>query len=301
MSDASRGPFRALLATDGSEAARNAEAWLTRARWGRPCVVDVLCVAGYGITRLGWSMHGDRSTARQVIEQLREAEVIASERVANEASLRLQHAGFRTRALARHGDIADEIVTTLETEAPDLVALGPRGRSRVSQLFLGSVSREVIAAADSAVLVARQPPEVASLPRTILLLVDRSEAGTAAVDWLLDAGWVSDARIDIVALLGASPGVDDDDEAMAAQVSAILRESAAEALDDLAERLSGTTADVELNMRTGHPVEVATDLAQQEHADLTVISRRRGRRGNDPFAEKVARYAKNTVLMVPER
>ncbi|MEX1295517.1 MAG: universal stress protein [Candidatus Limnocylindrales bacterium] len=301
MDDTTRGPLRALLATDGSEAARNAEEWLARARWSRPCEIDVLCVAGYGITRLGWSMHGDRSTARQIVEQLRESEVIASERTANEASLRLQHAGFRTRTLARHGDVADEIIATVEAEAPDLVALGPRGRSRVSALFLGSVSREVIAAAEPAVLVAREPTEDATLPRSILVLVDRSEAGTSAVDWLIESGWAKDARIDLVALLGVPPGVDDEEEALVAQVSALLRESALEALDRLAERLLGTSPDVNPDMRTGHPVEVATELARELGSDLTVIGRRRGRRGNDPFAEKVARYASNTVLMIPER
>lgn len=301
MNDTTKEPLRALLATDGSEAALSAEEWLARARWSRPCEVDVLCVAGYGITRLGWSMHGDRSTARQVVEQLREAEVIASERIANEASLRLQHAGFRTRTLARHGDIADEIITTIEAERPDLVALGPRGRSRVAQLFLGSVSREVIAAAEPAVLVAREPAKEATLPRSILVLIDRSEAGTSAIDWLIDAGWAQDARVNLVALLGVPPGVDDEEEALVAQVSALLRESATEALDELAERLAGTGAEVVADMRTGHPVEVATELAQEQHADLTVINRRRGRRGNDPFAEKVARYAKNTVLMIPDR
>lgn len=301
MNENTASPVRALLATDGSAPARNAEAWLARARWARPCEIDVLCVAGYGITRLGWSMHADRSTARQVVEQLREAEVIASERIANEASLRLQRAGFRTRTLARHGDIADEIIATMEVERPDLVALGPRGRSRVAKLFLGSVSREVIGAAEPAVLVAREPVEDATLPRSIVVLVDRSEAGTSAIDWLVDAGWAQDARVHLVALLGVPPGVEDEDEALAEQVSTLLRESATEALDELAERLTGTSAEVVPALRTGHPVEVATELAREEHADLTVISRRRGRRGNDPFAEKVARYAKNTVLMIPER
>jgi hypothetical protein len=56
MNELKRAPMRVLLATDGFDAARNAEAWVARARWGIHCVVDVLCVAGPWITRLGWGM-----------------------------------------------------------------------------------------------------------------------------------------------------------------------------------------------------------------------------------------------------
>jgi hypothetical protein len=51
MNDTAATPFRVLLATDDSEAARNAEAWVSRLRWSRPCVVDepdaVLVLATY--------------------------------------------------------------------------------------------------------------------------------------------------------------------------------------------------------------------------------------------------------------
>ncbi len=43
-----------------SEAARNADASVSRLRWSRPSVIDVLCVAGYGITRFGWGMQTHR-------------------------------------------------------------------------------------------------------------------------------------------------------------------------------------------------------------------------------------------------
>ena len=59
--------FRVLLANDDSQAARNAEAWVSRLRWSRPCVVDVLCVAGHGITRFGWRMQTYRAAVRQAI------------------------------------------------------------------------------------------------------------------------------------------------------------------------------------------------------------------------------------------
>lgn len=293
--------FSVLLATDDSEAARNAEAWVSRARWQRPCKVDVLCVAGYGITRLGWSMEGDWSSARQAVEQLREAEVIASERIANEVGLRLQQAGLTTRALARQGDIADEIIATIETEKPDLVVLGPRGRSRLVQMLLGSVSRQVIADTLTATLVARKPPrDEGALPQDLIVLVDGTRAADTAIDWLLAAGWAQGAEIKLLGLLGVPPGVEYDDPELVAQVTASLRDDAALTLDGLADRLIEQGCDVDLEARAGHPVETTLEVAEKQVPDAIVVARRRGRRGHDPFAEKIARYAKTSVLMTPE-
>ncbi len=301
MTEMTDKPFRVLLATDDSDAARSAEAWVSRARWRRPCEVDVLCVAGYGITRIGWSMEGDRSAARQAVEKLREAEVIASERIANAVSLRLQEAGLKTRALARHGDIADEIIATMETERPDIVAVGPRGRSRIAQLFLGSVSRQILAAARLPVLVARKPPpDQRALPHSILVLIDGSQAGTWMIDWLSAIGWAQDSEVVLLALLGVPPGVEQDDPELVAQVTASLRDGASATLDELAARLGEHISQVELEAKAGHPVDTALKVAEQRGVDVVVAPQRWGRRGHDPFAEKVARYAKTSVLMIPE-
>ena len=301
MTKAAGTTFSVLFATDDSDAARDAEKWAARANWRRPCRVDVLCVAGYGITRLGWSMEGDRSSARQAVERLREAEVIASERIANEVGLRLQQAGLPTRAMARHGDIVDEIIATIELERPDLVILGPRGRSRLGQMLLGSVSRQVIADTPTATLVARKPPrDEGALPGSLLVLVDGTRSTETVIDWLVAAGWAKDTRIDLLGLLGVPPGVEHDDPELVAQVSASLRDDAANTLDGLAERLVGHGSDVGLDASTGHPVEATLHAAEKLEPDAIVVARHRGKRGQDPFAEKIAQYAKTSVLMIPQ-
>ena len=293
--------FSVLLASDDSDAARHAEDWASRGRWRRPCRVDVLCVAGYGITRLGWSMVGDRSSARQAVEQLRDAEMIAAERIANEVGLRLQQAGLSTCALARQGDVVDEIMATIEVQRPDLVVLGPRGRSRLAQMLLGSVSRQVIADTPTATLVARKPPrDEGSLPQSLLMLVDGTRATEVAVDWLVAAGWAEETQVRLLGLLGVPPGVEYDDPELVAQVSASLRDDAAHTLEGLAERLVGHGSDVGLDAATGHPVEATLQAAEKLEPDAIVVARHRGRRGQDPFAEKVARYAQTSVLMIPE-
>lgn len=63
-----------------SEAARNADASVSRLRWSRPSVIDVLCVAGYGITRFGWGMQTHRPAVRQVIGRRRQCALAWAER-----------------------------------------------------------------------------------------------------------------------------------------------------------------------------------------------------------------------------
>lgn len=299
MTETMERPFRVLLATDGSDEAMNAEAWVSRLRWQRPSEISILCVASYGAARLGWLREGDLSSARAIMEQLRKAEVMAAERTANEAGLRLQQAGFMTRTLLRQGDVAEEVIATIEAEAPDLVAIGDRGRSRVAEFLLGSVSRQVIGDTDRAVLVARKPlTDEGPLPRRILFLLDGTPAGTTAVEWLLSTGWARDAHVTLLGLLGNPTGVDHEDPELARQVTAMLREEAAESLKGLAEQLAGQGSEVALESEGGHPVDAALHAAEQLDPGLIIVPRHH--QGHDPFGEKIARYAKTTVVIAPE-
>ncbi|MEX1295287.1 MAG: universal stress protein [Candidatus Limnocylindrales bacterium] len=292
---------RVLFPTDGSEAARAAEAWITRLRWRDRVIVDVLSVASPGITRMGWSMEGDRATARQAAEQLRQSEVIASERTANDASLRFQEAGLRTRTLARQGDVAEEIIAAADAERPDLVVLGPRGRSRIAQFFLGSVSRQIIEDVQTPVLVARQPPAgEGPLPQRVLVLADGDRPAASAVDWLAETGLVTDAHVVLLGLLGQPEGIEHEDPDLASRVYDSLRSDASASLEALATRLADQVADIELEARTGHPFEATMEVAERVEPDLIVVARHRSRRGHAPFAEKITRYGSMSVLTVPE-
>lgn len=294
-------PFRVLLATDDSEAARNAEAWVSRLRWSRPCMVDVLCVAGHGITRLGWGMQTYRAAVRQAVEQLRQSEMLAAERIANEVGERLQGHGLTIHAWARQGDPAEEILGAIDTDRPDLLVLGPRGRSGLAQLLLGSVSRQVIADTMRPVLVARRPAgDEGSLPKHVLFLVDGSLAVETAIDWVAAAGWAREAKVTLLGLFGVEPGVETDEPELAGQVTGLLRADVLGALDRLAERLGGEASEVTTDIEIGHPLEGSLRAAEQLGPDLIVVARPPRRRGQDPFAEKIARYAPVSVLIVPQ-
>ena len=280
-------PFRVLLATDDSESARHAEAWVARLRWARPCLVDVLCVAGHGITRFGWGMQTYRTTVRQAVEQIRQNELLAGERIANTVGERLQRAGLTVHAWSRQGDAAEEILAMIEQERPDLVALGPRGRSGLAQMLLGSVSHEVMASANRPILVARRPPsDEGALPGHLLVLVDGSPAAEAAIGWIAQAGWAGGATVTILGLLGVSAGVDADEPEAASALGDLVRRDAVTSLDRLSGPLSGQADSFSIELRAGHPLEGALRAAEDLDVDLVVVARPPRRRGQDPFAER---------------
>ena len=309
MNDVRREPFRVLLATDDSPSARNAETWVAHARWPEPCVVDVLCVASHGVGRRGWPTPSDRSAVSRAIERLRESEVMAAERISNEVAIRLQHAGLTTQSWARQsevwthqGNVASEILATVDLDRPDVVVVGPRGRSGLIQLLLGSVSRRLIAESRSPVLVARKPGFVDDqrLPRCLLVLVDGTQATVGAIDWLISSGWATGSRVTLLALLGFPPGVEFDDPELVSQVNQALQSDAAAMLEELTARLIAHGSEVDPKFEQGHPHEAAVRVAEQLEPDAIVVARPSGQRANEPFAENVARYASLSTLVVPE-
>ena len=179
------------------------------------------------------------------------------------------------------------------------MAVGHRGRSRVTQFLLGSVSKQVIGETDRPVLVAREPHRgEGPLPRSILILLDGTDAGASATHWLASTGWAREAQVTLLGLLGNPTGIDQEDPELVRQVTAMLREEAAASLEGLAEQLATHGAEVTLESEGGHPVDAALQSAERIDPDLIIVPRQH--QGHDPFGEKIARYAKTTVVIAPE-
>jgi nucleotide-binding universal stress UspA family protein len=294
-------PLHLLVATDDSEPAHHAESWISRLRWSRPRVVDVLCVAGHGITRLGWGMHTYREPVRQAVEDIRQGELLAAQRIANEVGERLQQGGLTVRTWARQGDAAEEILAHIDLEQPDMVVVGPQGRSGLARLLLGSVSSQVIASAGRPVLVARRPAsERGPLPEHLLILVDGSPGAERSIAWIVEHGWAIGSRVTILGMLGVPAGVDSDEPEAVSALQGIVRGDAATSLERLAEPLRQQAETLTIELEIGHPIEGALRASEELAADVVVVACPPRRRGQDPFAAKVARYLPASVLIVPQ-
>ncbi|RQG87979.1 universal stress protein [Natrarchaeobius halalkaliphilus] len=70
-----------------------------------------------------------------------------------ELAAQLEEWGIETRTELRRGDPADEILGAETTYEPTAILVGSRGHSRLRRLLLGSVSEDIVARADSNVLL----------------------------------------------------------------------------------------------------------------------------------------------------
>lgn len=289
---------RVLLATDGSEPARAAEAWIGRLRWSRVPVVDVVCCAGRGPTRLRWLDRPLSEPLRASLEQLRRDELLGAGQVANEAGERLQRLGLVAHAWAREGDTCETLVSTIEGDHPDLVVVGPAGRSGLATAILGSVTQRLVARATVPVLVARPAADDGSgLPRHVVLVVDGSPAAEGALEWLLGIGWLAGSRLTLLGVVGTRPGVAPGSPA-ADEVAGIVRADAVAMLERMAAPAGERASSVGLELRGGHPLQAVLDTAAELGADLVAVARSQPCPGADGLAERVTRHAPVSVLLV---
>jgi nucleotide-binding universal stress UspA family protein len=292
--------MRVLLATDDSVAARAAEPWLTQGRWSQPPRVEVLTVAAPAISSSQWLARIRSTDIRSAIHRLEERERARAAEVADQVAARLQASGVDAIAHARSGEPAAEILAQARALSPELIVIGPRGRSELTAALLGSVSMQVLAHAEQPVLVARAGGMVAgSLPKSIALMVDGSLGARVAIEWLARAGWLSEASVVLRGLLGIHAGLDSELSPSAEDIRGGLEEAATEALTHLAEVIGERAGEIATEVEMGHPLHAALAAESAHLADLLVVTRRRPRPGDHPLADKMARYATTSVMVVP--
>jgi nucleotide-binding universal stress UspA family protein len=138
-------PIRVVVAYDGSEPSQLAVSDFVKSSWGPKCDVHLVHVLPHG------SMF-TRATSVDVDAARAEGETlirVAAERLAPSV------ANVTTHIL--EGDSIGQVITDFSREnGADLVMLGDTGRSAISQLFLGSVTRYVLRHAECSVWIARK-------------------------------------------------------------------------------------------------------------------------------------------------
>lgn len=118
-------------------------------------------------------------------------------------------------------------------------------------------------------------------PFRILLATDDSEPARQAEAWVARLRWSRPYVVDVLCVAGHGIG------------------DAMTALDRLSEPLRDQADAFAIEVDIGYPLEGALRAAEELAADLVIVARPPRRRGQDPFAEKVARYASTSVLVVP--
>ena len=288
--------MRVLLATDGSEQAQAATAWLPTVPLPRPSTVRVLAIVApaRGLPAL---LEG-RDDRRRLHEH--------AGRIVSEAQGTLVGCGADVETQVAEGDPREEIVRMAEEWSADLVVLGARGLGPLSRALLGSVSTAVVRHAPCAVLVMRgRRPGLG----TIVLAVDGSPDSLDAAAFLGALPLAPGVRLTLVAVVVPPPALPAPEAATGPlfldEALTLGQAEAERALDRAQSRVGTAGGTLERRTLIGEAGEEIVSTARLLEADLVTV----GARGHGVFkrlllgsvSEYVLHHAECAVLVVRGR
>jgi nucleotide-binding universal stress UspA family protein len=260
--------MRVLLATDGSEDARTATAWL--AQFPLPTDSRLRVVSAVSIPPSAL----DIPTVREFEASLREA----ARHAAEAAHTTLAHRFVWADIQIPEGDAREAILRLAEEWRADLIVLGARGLGTIAGFLLGSVSLGVARHADCSVLVVKGRADVF---RGALVAIDGSAHAAAAAAFLARLPLDPTVAVRLVGV--AQPPYYPATTPRFA--SGLVREALAEivkerstaleqALAKAAAPFAGVVKNIERRVLVGHPVDALTHAAATPDVGLVVLGAR---------------------------
>ncbi|HUG06971.1 MAG TPA: universal stress protein, partial [Candidatus Limnocylindria bacterium] len=147
---------KVVLATDGSDGARQAEELVARWPFLAALPVRVVSVASTTLPFAAADPMGAGMMAADTYQLLVDDVRAEHERAARESAERLVARQVKATATVREGYAPNEIVREVAGSGADLIVIGSRGRTGITRLLLGSVARSVLFQAPCSVLVVPQ-------------------------------------------------------------------------------------------------------------------------------------------------
>lgn len=288
--------MRVLVATDGSDDAGAATAWL--GAFPLPAAARLLVLGVATLPPSTLDIPTVRAFDQALLDQAREACEAAR------GTLVARWAEVETRVV--EGDPRDAIGRVAEGWGADLVVVGARGLGAVTAFLLGSVSSAVVRHAPCPVLVVKGAPR--GLAR-IVLAVDGSADSMAAAGFLASLPLERSVALRLLAVAEpvrfpvAAPQVTA--PLVQAAIEDAIRERRAElegVLDRVAASFAGRTAAIERSVVVGRPAEEIVQASEEPGVGLVVV----GARGLGPVtrlllgsvSERVLHHAHCPVLVV---
>jgi nucleotide-binding universal stress UspA family protein len=296
-----RKAMKILLAVDGSEASLAAVEEAARTPWPEGSVLRIVSVADIPLTpqwRLALMPSGEYKEWMRIIE---------------ESSLE-----NTTRAMARFGEIAgaqtemtaktlkgDPKIAILDEAGhwgADLIIVGTHGYNPLERLLLGSVSRAIASYAKCSVqIVRRRKAEGADgKAMRILLAVDGSEFGDAAVEEIADRPWAPRSEVHVISVIHLpftpTPETLALPDSYYSQLERSERERAGSVVNRAIARLRerGASRETPLTLTSevivGHPAEAIIETAKKWDSDLIALGSH-GYRGFTRFLLGSVSYA----------
>jgi nucleotide-binding universal stress UspA family protein len=230
-----------------------------------------------------------------------------SERV-NQISGEYGGEGLRTVAVIRTGEAPAPVINDYAREAAiDLIVLGTHGRRGLRRVFMGSVAEETVRSAPCPVYCIRQDSEehtpAPRFPQRIIVPIDFSEYAARAVAAARRFA-IGDAEIHLVHVVEemVPPAIYGLEYPTYHDMTAEVEQHAKVELGNLAGSIVGGEGQVIQAVITGYPASAITDYAQDNDADLIVLTTH-GRSGVERLllgsvTEKVIRTSDVPLLIV---
>jgi nucleotide-binding universal stress UspA family protein len=119
--------------------------------------------------------------AKQAFEEFRQAMLDAGHKLLDQTSALLPTGTITITRRLEIGQPAAVILDVIHSAHPDLIVIGSRGRNRLTEMTLGSVSHQVLLHAGCSTLVMKQP---ITAVRRVVVALEGSDDVTYVQDWL---------------------------------------------------------------------------------------------------------------------
>jgi nucleotide-binding universal stress UspA family protein len=203
---------------------------------------------------------------RRSTEELRQGMVEAGKRLLEQTGTLVPSTVTSIKQVCRIGNPAPVVLETTRSSRADLVAVGSRGRGRLAELVLGSVShRVVLHASCSALLVRDDPGNI----RRALLAVEGSEDSLRLRTWLSTHRFNQPVELSLLNVVPTVPIGDWATESRYDKWTAEMEQHARELVEETATALRTIHPTVTSQIEHGDPAHCITQATR--HADLVMV------------------------------
>jgi nucleotide-binding universal stress UspA family protein len=296
-----RKAMKILLAVDGSESSLAAVEEAARTPWPEGSLVRIVSVAEIPFPARQWAAplpSGSYEEWGRIFEER------SLENTARAMARFGEIAGAQTEMTAKtlKGDPKLAILDEAEHWGADLIVVGTHGYSALERLWLGSVSRAVASHAKCSIEIARRRKVqgVGGKAMRILLAVDGSEFGDAAVEEIANRPWPPGSEVHVISVIHLpfepGPEVWALPESYYFKLEKAERERAESTINLAIARLRESDTEREKPLKltseaiVGHPAETIIETAKKWGADLVALGSH-GYRGFTSFLLGSVSYA----------
>ena len=296
-----RKAMKILLAVDGSEASHAAVEEAARTPWPQGSMLKIVSVADIPLTpqwRLALMPSGEYKEWERIVEES------AVENTTRAMARFGEIAGAQTEMTAKtlKGDPKIAILDEAEHWGADLIIVGTHGYNVLERLLLGSVSRAVATYAKCSVQIARRRKAKVADGKAvrILLAVDGSEFGDAAVEEIANRPWAPRSEVHVISVIHLpftpTPETQALPDSYYSQLERAERERAESVVDRAIARLregdAGRKAPLTMTGEVvmGYPEETIIETANKWGSDLIALGSH-GYRGFTRFLLGSVSYA----------